>query len=212
MQKFGLFKLNTGVSLTNNTPAQPLPTFQIKFNLNTTPSSILKDEKKLIVNKDLMSNPSINSRAGGFTLRNPTSMPSTTDGKIPQISFPGYTPTTAVSQQDLTPKPGFVQKSLSKDVDDQPRSLFDYPQNAKLLKANDESAVPQQSGFKFGVSSQGGQGLKWQPPSFSTNPNLFKTGNDGPKIPVFSSVSLFSQAKPPASLSPEKNLAKPEDS
>ena len=27
MQKFGLFKLNTGVSLTNNTPALPLPTF-----------------------------------------------------------------------------------------------------------------------------------------------------------------------------------------
>lgn len=82
-QKFGLFKLNTGVSLTNNVVA-PVPTnFQIKFNLNATPSSILKDEKKLIVNKDLLSNPSINNRAGGFTLKNPTAMPSSSEGKVP---------------------------------------------------------------------------------------------------------------------------------
>jgi hypothetical protein len=42
----------------------------------------------------------------------------------------------------LGPKPGFEQKSLSKDVDEKPRSLFDYPQNAKLIKTNDEQAVP----------------------------------------------------------------------
>lgn len=82
-QKFGLFKLNTGVSLTNNAPAPVSTNFQIKFNLNATPSSILKDEKKLIVNKDLMSNPSINNRGGGFTLKNPTTMPSSSDGKVP---------------------------------------------------------------------------------------------------------------------------------
>ena len=77
-----MFKLNTGVSLTHNTG--PIQTnFQIKFNLNTTPSSILKDEKKLIVNKDLMSNPSINNKAGGFTLKNPSAMPTNNDGKIP---------------------------------------------------------------------------------------------------------------------------------
>lgn len=112
-------------------------------------------------------------------------------------------------------KPGFEQKSLSKDVESKPRSLFDYPQNAKLIKTNDEQAVPQQGGFKFGVSSAaaGGQGLKWQPPTFATNANPFKTpGMDAPKIPVFSSVSLFNQVKPSTELSAEMNPKTEQDS
>jgi hypothetical protein len=54
--------------------------------------------------------------------------------------------------------------------------------------------------------------LKWQPPSFATNANLFKTGVDAPKIPVFSSVSLFNTVKPSTDLSSQKNNKLDEDS
>lgn len=145
-QKFGLFKLNTGVTLTpNNAPSMtPNTNFTIKFNLNTTPTSILKDERKLIVNKDLMSNPSIN-KVHNFTIKSTSILPSVTDGKIPQVSFAsGYQPhktEAGQSKKDMAARAvagGFEQKSLSKDVDEKPRSLFDYPQNqAKLLKNNE---------------------------------------------------------------------------
>ena len=72
--------------------------------------------------------------------------------------------------------------------------------------------MPQQGGFKFGVNPSGGQGLKWQPPSFATNANMFKTGIDAPKIPVFSSVSLFNTVKPSTDLSAGKNDKPDEDS
>jgi hypothetical protein len=60
----------------------------------------LKDERKLIVNKDLMSNPSIN-KAYNFTIKSTSSMPSTSDGKIPQVSFGnGYQPAVSSNNGD----------------------------------------------------------------------------------------------------------------
>jgi hypothetical protein len=41
---------------------------------------------------------------------------------------------------------------------------------------------------------------------------MFKTGIDAPKIPVFSSVSLFNTVKPSTDLSAEKNDKLGEDS
>lgn len=114
----------------------------------------LKEERKFIVNKDLFTNPFINPMK-----------------RLPLNSTIADTATEAKKDPIAVP-----QRNLNSDDEVKVKSLFDFKQNAKFLKTDDEGGkvpVPVTKSFQFNVKTaenDSNRGLTVAPVFNSSNP------------------------------------------
>lgn len=124
-------------------PPKPVTNFKFNFSAVAAPvrtsensdqqsANLLKDEKKFIVNKDLFANPFL--KTVPFKL-NETSETTKVDCSA--------NPMVEKNPLNSTASLAVLKKSLSLDEDDAPpvKSLFDFQQNKKYLKTDENGGV-----------------------------------------------------------------------